>query len=231
MTRTPAAIVSALHDEIVEGRLAPGQLLTEGEVAERFGVSKTPAREALRQLASSYGYVVALAGRGYQITQITLREIHDVYDLLLRLAPGAAADAAGRDTARLEGLERCAVHSHSGDRESYVAMQRDHAVLVGLVGYLAGSAILGETLLRLADRSLRILSWAEAELRRTEPREHDHSALLAALRDGDRGTARALVEEDLVATRDRVMAAVLELDVPTGPPLTLPVGPARTVTP
>src|ERR1700690_2962208 len=52
-----------LADEIVRGTLAPGAALDETEIARRFNVSRTPVREALRQLAAS-GLVDARAHRG-----------------------------------------------------------------------------------------------------------------------------------------------------------------------
>jgi DNA-binding GntR family transcriptional regulator len=221
---TSAAIRMALHRDIVEGRLAPGHLMTETEIADRFGVSKTPAREALRELASTYGYVIAIARRGYQITPLTMREIHDVYDLLLRLAPSSAADAARRPFAyAVNRLDDLAVHAHvPGDRNSYIHMQTEHAGLLAMLGYSAGSAILGETLLRICDRSLRIVNVGYPALKMTEPVTHDHRDVVAAIRAGDCRQAESLVHDLIAGARDRVLDAVVDLDVSAGLSLVIP---------
>src|SRR4051812_23838940 len=60
-----------LADEIVRGALAPGAPLDETDIARRFNVSRTPVREALRQLAAS-GLVEARAHRGAVVARPTL---------------------------------------------------------------------------------------------------------------------------------------------------------------
>src|SRR5687767_7146332 len=66
--------VAALRDMIVEGRLAPGERLNERALSDRFGISRTPLREALKTLAAD-GLVSLLPNRGAIVAQIDLAEI------------------------------------------------------------------------------------------------------------------------------------------------------------
>src|SRR5580700_4072671 len=68
-----------LADEIVRGTLAPGASLDETDIARRFSVSRTPVREALRQLAAS-GLVDARAHRGAVVAQPSIERLSGMFE-------------------------------------------------------------------------------------------------------------------------------------------------------
>ena len=71
MRRTRAdEIREAIADDIMSGRVFPGVRLDEQELADRFGVSRTPVREALKQLSAT-GLVVLRAHKGAVVTPMT----------------------------------------------------------------------------------------------------------------------------------------------------------------
>ncbi len=80
--RAPLAqeIFDEIAIEIVEGRLRPGDVLNSVELAQRFGTSRTPVREALVELERQ-GIVVVPPRRRPYIAQLTLKQIKDVYDI------------------------------------------------------------------------------------------------------------------------------------------------------
>src|SRR3954453_15210100 len=86
-----------LKDQILEVQRAPGTLLLEAQLAEEFGVSKTPVREALRLLAQS-GWIVVLPRKGYMIRPAEFGYVRDVSKTRKRGAPPLAAEAARRAT-------------------------------------------------------------------------------------------------------------------------------------
>jgi DNA-binding GntR family transcriptional regulator len=86
---------SALRDDIVQWRLQPGALLAEVEQAERLGVSRTPLREALGRLTAE-GLTTAGGGRGVVVTDISLEDIEELFELRETLESKAAALAAER---------------------------------------------------------------------------------------------------------------------------------------
>src|SRR5436305_3818511 len=126
---TPGKITRAeelrlqLADEIVRGALPPGAALDETEIAQRFNVSRTPVREALRQLAVS-GLVDARAHRGAVVARPSLDRLVGMFEAMAELEALCAGLAAERmPAAARHGLE--AIHeelralSHAGNPERF----------------------------------------------------------------------------------------------------------------
>ena len=84
-----------LLDEIVEGTLSPGTVLGEVEQSTRLGVSRTPLREALSRLTAD-GLVEPQVGRGLIVTEVSLDNIVELYELRGALEEQAARLAAQR---------------------------------------------------------------------------------------------------------------------------------------
>jgi DNA-binding GntR family transcriptional regulator len=82
--------LSALRDLIVHNELPPGTRLTEAMLSERFSVSRTPLREALKVL-SSEGLVEILPNRGARVVTLTLTDIKHLFEVI-----GALESLAGR---------------------------------------------------------------------------------------------------------------------------------------
>src|SRR5438045_5138315 len=94
-----------LIEEILSGRLPPGTRVVETRLAQQFGVSQAPVREALRDLAL-YGFVVNSPFRGTRVRRITPEELLEIYPIRAALEGVAAAAAAARiDEATLHQLE------------------------------------------------------------------------------------------------------------------------------
>ncbi len=92
MTKLSAdALVTQVRDRILDGTLTPGSALNQVGLAEEFGVSRIPLREALRSLQGE-GLVVLEAGQGARVVEHSHTDIADLYDLRLRLEPPLAAD-------------------------------------------------------------------------------------------------------------------------------------------
>lgn len=72
--------VNNLREAIIEGRFKPGQRMYEQELCDLTGVSRTTIREALRQLESE-GLVATLPNKGPIVTQVTLEEAKDIYQI------------------------------------------------------------------------------------------------------------------------------------------------------
>ncbi|WP_426997824.1 GntR family transcriptional regulator [Pseudarthrobacter sp. N5] len=97
---------AALREDIIEWRLLPGAVLAEVEQSERLGVSRTPLREALGRLTAE-GLTTAAGGRGVVVTDISLEDIDELFELRETLEGKAAALAAERgDAATFLQLQR-----------------------------------------------------------------------------------------------------------------------------
>ncbi len=99
------ALSDTLRKEILAGQLPPGTMLSQTELAVRFGVSRIPVRDALQQLAAER-LVMVLPGKGAQVIELTDDELVEIYDLrrLLEcdLLRHAIAKAGPRDHAEAE---------------------------------------------------------------------------------------------------------------------------------
>ena len=99
-----------LADDITAGRLAPGSVIDESALAERFGASRTPAREALRELASA-GLVVIEPRRGARVASVTLDQLAEMFELMAE----TEAMCARLSTFRMTATERFALQSLHAD--------------------------------------------------------------------------------------------------------------------
>jgi DNA-binding GntR family transcriptional regulator len=75
---------SRLEEEIIEGRLQPGQRLDESEIAKRFDVSRTPVREALRSLAAS-GLIEMRPRQGAVVATLTIPALVEMFEVMSEL--------------------------------------------------------------------------------------------------------------------------------------------------
>src|SRR5579871_6918844 len=112
-----------LADEIVRGALAPGAPLDETDIARRFNVSRTPVREALRQLAAS-GLVDARAHRGAVVARPSIDRLTGMFEAMAELEAICAGLAAERMTPierhQLEAVhEELRVLSHAGNPDRF----------------------------------------------------------------------------------------------------------------
>lgn len=104
-------IRDALTEEIATGRLAPGSTLEEAQVADRFGTSRTPVREALQQL-ETMGLVQQRPRRGFAVLTLTPENLSDMFEYTAEIESVSARLATHRMTAsERAGLE--SIHEQS----------------------------------------------------------------------------------------------------------------------
>jgi DNA-binding GntR family transcriptional regulator len=183
-----------LADEIVRGALAPGAPLDETDIARRFSVSRTPVREALRQLAAS-GLVEARAHRGAVVARPSLDRLNGMFEAMAELEALCAGLAAERMTAteraRLEAIhEELRVLSHAGNPERFhFVNERFHNAIY------AGSQNDYIAEMTLATR-VRVQPFRRAQFRnlgRLAKSHAEHDRVVVAILRGDRiGAASAM---------------------------------------
>jgi DNA-binding GntR family transcriptional regulator len=139
--RTIGAQVHALlRGEIIAGRLLPGAALSEHELSQRFGVSRTPIREALIKLAEDH-LVEIFPQYGSFVTRIKLRAVFDSQFIREALECAAVEKAVERiDEARAEELiaviERQRELHRAGDEDGFfLADERLHALILETAGH------------------------------------------------------------------------------------------------
>ncbi|HEY7988125.1 MAG TPA: GntR family transcriptional regulator [Lapillicoccus sp.] len=206
-TTTPSAadrVYAQVKRDILGGSLPGGSLVTEGELAEVAGVSRTPVREALLRLEGE-GLVRLYPKKGALVVPPSVDDARDVFEARVVIEEWAAravwsrrADLFPALEAELEGMRATRT---SGDVERLVEHDRRfHEILVTA----AGNAVLTRTYQGLRDRQLTILA---AQFRRDGDRIDravtNHVRLLEILRTG---TLEELVAETHTHVHDAVAA-------------------------
>ena len=102
-------VFETLRDAIRKGILKPGERLMEIHLAEQLGVSRTPVREAIRKLELE-GYVIMMPRRGTYVSNLSIKDINEVFEIRTSLDSLASGLAAERITdEELEHLQRLLV--------------------------------------------------------------------------------------------------------------------------
>lgn len=131
-TLTPRAlyqeVAELLRQRIFERELEPGSWIDELKLAEEYGISRTPLREALKVLAAE-GLVTMKVRRGAYVTEVSDKDLADVYHLLSLLESDAAAVVAERASdAELAELEALHAELESAARPGHVNREHFFAV-------------------------------------------------------------------------------------------------------
>lgn len=204
---------AALRREILTTRMIPGQTLSEAALSQQFALGKAPIRAALARLADE-GMVQAVPRRGWIVSLVTIRDIHEVFGLRLLLEPEAARLSAGRvDAALLRRLDDiCACGYRPEDEDStHAFLEANKAFHVALAD-LSGNARLARQIDRLLDESTRMLMLGLRRRDRTGEMAHEHHALIEALALGHAEEAATIMREQVSASRTMVLTALTAPD-------------------
>ena len=195
-----------LRDEILRCSLKPGSRIVEGELAERLGMSKTPIKKALGMLAHE-GFVEVRPRHGYRVTEITLADVQEIYQLRQILEPAAAELAAANATPeQLQSLRFLVENQPDEGYEDKVArVLKFHEVLAAA----SGNARLAATLGSLVDEMQRLMSIGLDIDESVSHHADEHRELVDALLKGNHHTARRIAEQQVETGRMKMFDAIL----------------------
>jgi DNA-binding GntR family transcriptional regulator len=180
-----------------------GTLVTEGEVAERVGVSRTPVREALLRLQAER-LVELFPKRGALVLAVTDAEARDVLEARELVEEWAAPRALERAARLVPALEEhlAAMRSALADDDAAALVEADRAFHEAVVD-AAGNGVLSRLYASLRDRQLCMGAAAmDMDPPRRERAVREHEGLLAALAAGDGAAFRRLTREHVRGARD-----------------------------
>ncbi len=199
------AAYQTLLDEIAHGQLLPGDRLRETELAERLGVSRTPVREAIRQLEAD-GLVTHVPRLGASVRRLDYAEVMELYEMRAVLE-GTAARLAARAAADIELDELDAINAELAKAadagEAFRLNRLFHEALLDA----AKNRFLRNSMMSLQKALMILGPTTLAETDRFEGALEEHAALLAALRDRDGARAEQAMRAHIEASqRARIVA-------------------------
>ncbi len=212
-TRTLRVPRTGLHEQaanklrtlIVRGGLAPGESLLEVGLSEALGISRTPLREALKQLAAE-GLVELRLNRGAVVAPFRHDELAELFEAVSAIERCAAELAALRmtvqDVERLEALQaRIERHRERGELRDYFEVnQQIHSSIVGF----ARNSVLKASHDALLARAERARFFALSTHGRWEESVREHRQILAALKARDAERAGRLLGQHVRRTGETV---------------------------
>jgi GntR family transcriptional regulator, rspAB operon transcriptional repressor len=212
VSQRPQSLTDQIHErmreEILNATWRPGDIVIEPELAARYGVSKTPVREALR-LLSQEGWIVTMPRKGYLVRPLRLNDVREVFELRLLLEPGLLAKAAREaSSASMDDLKKLV------EAEQQVGHTDDSPNSVGREFHIA-AVRLGSN-----DRAVAVVGGLLNEIRRLHhllPGEEahgsaaevvaDHLAIIEAMSNRDADKVYALSRDHIESSATRLTNA------------------------
>ncbi|HUB71130.1 MAG TPA: GntR family transcriptional regulator [Acidimicrobiales bacterium] len=216
-----AQVIKRVRDMILDGVLPPGASVSETSLAEEFGVSRTPIREALKQLETE-GLLEVRPRVGTFVPVLSRRDLTELFQLKEILEGAAARLMAFRGRVpELTALERNVAESATavanGHTESYVQLvQEFHLLIVKGADNLKLEAHYRVLMNQLVyDRLVRTSLALPGRILESEA-EHEHIVTLIAAKDAY--NAERFTREHVRASHQALMAEMLESHSPSSPP-------------
>ena len=189
-------VFDKIRSDILNGKYKRGEELVESSIGKELGISRTPVREAIRQLELE-GLVQLVPNKGAFVTGISEKDVRDIYLIRARLEGLAARMAAKNITPELlDAMEETVVLSeYHAKKEHYEQVCEMDSKFHKLLYKASGSRILEHTLTDFHQYVQRVRMASIMKKRRMEKSNDEHDAILTAIREHDEEKA------ELVATR------------------------------
>jgi len=213
-----AVVVEKMQQMIIEGALRPGARLNERLLCERFGVSRTPLREAFKILAAR-GLVELLPNRGAVVVQLSARDIADHFELISGLEAMAGRLACGRiteaevDEIRALHFEMLACHA----RRDLPGYYRVNQAIHDAINRAARNNVLCDAYVTVNSRVKALRFRSNLDHAQWDAAVREHAAMITALEARDGARLGSILESHLLAKRDAILRSVqAEADVEEG---------------
>lgn len=185
-------ISRVLAERIIRGEIAPDARLRQDHIAEEFGTSHVPVREAFRRLEAQ-GLAINLPRRGVRVASFDLKEVREVAEMRAALEGLALRHAAQHLTSAI--LDAAEEATREGDAAADVyaweeANRRFHRLILAPCDMARLLAAIDD--LHAASARFLFSAWQSGWEKRTD---HDHRAILAALRQGRPDEAAAILQK------------------------------------
>lgn len=194
------SVYEQLKRSILDGKLAAGQPLVESQLADAYGVSRTPIREALHRLQQDG--IVERGDRGLRVAEGSAEQILEIYEARVVLEAAVCESAARRrtemDVARLHGILEASPRENPSASEMVASNMQFHEA----VWQASHNGTWVDLLSRLNTHLRRYPSTTLTAPGRWEEALEEHAALLAAIERGDAEAASSIGRAHMTKARD-----------------------------
>ena len=204
---TGATVYQRLRQEILSCRLRPGVQVRERQIADRYGVSKSPVRDALIKLQEQ-NLVEVMPRKGYRVARISLADARELYEMRMiyeRESISRLVEFADDET--LAGLDAFRKAPLDGPLDDWIAYNRRfHSYLAQNCGNsrLARSAV---EVIEQFDR-LSFMSVSSGKELGLEKRTAEHGVIIDAIQSSEKRRAITLLRDHLEISRRRLLDAL-----------------------
>ncbi|MEO7335845.1 MAG: GntR family transcriptional regulator [Caldimonas sp.] len=200
-------VYSQLRADMISCRLPPGLEIRENELAARFGVSKSPVRDALMRLERE-GLVITLPRQGYRVAPVSVSDVQDMFHLRDALERACMERIVRRASdAQLAELARYRTFDAAAWKGGFIAYNREfhHAV-----SRIAGNARMHTQLADLIDQMERAVQLSVSSLKKNDPQSlvDEHCEIVDALQSRQLARAQRLASQHVAGAGKRVMRAM-----------------------
>jgi DNA-binding GntR family transcriptional regulator len=200
-------VYDQLRSDMISCRLAPGTDIRENELALRFGVSKSPVRDALMRLERE-GLVITLPRQGYRVAPVSVSDVQDMFHLRDALERACMERIVRRASdEQLAQLDRFRIFDGATWDGGFVSYNRDfHHTLARI----AGNARMRDHLIDLIDQMERAVQLSLSSLKKGDPQSlvDEHRQIIDALQARETVRAQRLASRHVAGAGKRVMQAM-----------------------
>jgi DNA-binding GntR family transcriptional regulator len=200
-----------LREAIISGNLRPGERLMELQLAEEMGVSRTPVREAIRKLELE-GLVIMVARRGAYVSDLSIRDIAETFEIRAALESMAAGLAAQRITPdELEQLERALVKiGESIEKNSMEEIIRSDEEFHAILFCASRNQRLSQIVSNLREQIARFRATSLSTPGRFKAVFQEHKNIVEAISERDSTLAQNLAKEHIENAEHSLMEWIRE---------------------
>lgn len=199
-------VYEILRDDICSGVYAPGQQIQELELSKRLSISRSPIREALRQLVSD-GLVVEYPNRGVFVRDYTPKDIEDIYDLRILLESYAIMHSGQQITPEtVKELTTCMeylrAYHQQDDLESYT---KQDTLLHQMLISLSGNELVVSTYERVYSMVQQFRIYSLKSRKRFDDSLEEHTEIIRNVLSGNVKEADRINRRHLMLARDAII--------------------------
>jgi len=200
-------VLATLRQMAISYQLKPGERLSEIELAERLGVSRTPVREALSRLVND-GFLAPVS-RGFMRRPLEVQETLDLYEARVAIESACLAMAIERATDEeiaeaLVYLEKSRKVPRNTPIEKLVELDEGFHLRIA---DMARNAELKRVLVNLNER-IRFIRWIDMESVGRDSTQSEHAAILEALKSRDTKASAKALHAHISLRRDQIVEAI-----------------------